>query len=250
MNAKSMFRLLVPGLLVAAALTGCSDSTEPHGSASFTVTVANVSTPKDFLVSGVFNTPVGETMPGPIGPGQAYEFRIGAAPGDRLSFATMFAQSNDVFFAPDGDGIALYGAKAAPIDGDVTSQVMLWDAGTEMNEEPGIGMNQAPRQSAPNTGPADSDDTVRLVDDGYTYPAVSDVIKVMVTSEGGGEFTVRIENVSTSMTLEAGDIIATGTPAGVGIGFDPPKFLRHGDVVRVAISGIGEIENALVVAPA
>lgn len=58
-----------------------------------------------------------------------------------------------------------------------------------------------------------------------------------------------IETVSTSMTLEAGDIIATGTPAGVGIGFDPPKFLRHGDVVRVAISGIGEIENSLVVTP-
>lgn len=59
-----------------------------------------------------------------------------------------------------------------------------------------------------------------------------------------------IETVSTSMTLEAGDIIATGTPAGVGIGYDPPKFLRHGDVVRVAISGIGEIENSLVVAAA
>lgn len=59
-----------------------------------------------------------------------------------------------------------------------------------------------------------------------------------------------IETVSTSMTLEAGDIIATGTPAGVGVGFDPPKFLRHGDVVTVAISGIGEIANSLVVAPA
>ena len=59
-----------------------------------------------------------------------------------------------------------------------------------------------------------------------------------------------IATVSTSMTLEPGDIIATGTPAGVGIGFDPPKFLRHGDVIRVAISGIGEIENTLVVSPA
>ncbi len=59
-----------------------------------------------------------------------------------------------------------------------------------------------------------------------------------------------IETVSMSMTLEAGDIIATGTPAGVGIGYDPPKFLHHGDVVRVAIRGIGEIENKLVVNPA
>lgn len=52
-----------------------------------------------------------------------------------------------------------------------------------------------------------------------------------------------IATISASMTLQAGDIIATGTPAGVGIGFDPPKFLAVGDVVKVAISGIGEIEN-------
>ena len=38
-------------------------------------------------------------------------------------------------------------------------------------------------------------------------------------------------------------IIATGTSVGVGVGFNPPKFLRHGDVVRVAISGLGELNN-------
>jgi 2-keto-4-pentenoate hydratase/2-oxohepta-3-ene-1,7-dioic acid hydratase in catechol pathway len=52
-----------------------------------------------------------------------------------------------------------------------------------------------------------------------------------------------IEAISASMTLETGDIIATGTPAGVGIGFDPPRFLASGDVVRVAIGGLGQIEN-------
>ena len=51
---------------------------------------------------------------------------------------------------------------------------------------------------------------------------------------------------SASMTLEPGDIIATGTPAGVGIGFDPPRFLKTGDVVRVTISGIGSLENRIV----
>ena len=55
-----------------------------------------------------------------------------------------------------------------------------------------------------------------------------------------------IESISASMTLETGDIIATGTPAGVGIGFTPPKFLRSGDVVKIAISGLGEIENRVV----
>ncbi|MCA3313842.1 MAG: fumarylacetoacetate hydrolase family protein, partial [Roseomonas sp.] len=40
-----------------------------------------------------------------------------------------------------------------------------------------------------------------------------------------------------------GDVIATGTPVGVGIGFTPPKFLQKGDVVRIEISGIGVLEN-------
>jgi 2-keto-4-pentenoate hydratase/2-oxohepta-3-ene-1,7-dioic acid hydratase in catechol pathway len=52
-----------------------------------------------------------------------------------------------------------------------------------------------------------------------------------------------IETISAGLTLLPGDIIATGTPAGVGIGFDPPKYLRPGDVVRVEIGGIGVLEN-------
>jgi 2-keto-4-pentenoate hydratase/2-oxohepta-3-ene-1,7-dioic acid hydratase in catechol pathway len=52
-----------------------------------------------------------------------------------------------------------------------------------------------------------------------------------------------IEWLSKGLTLEAGDIIATGTPSGVGMGFDPPRWLRSGDVVRIEIDGIGAIEN-------
>lgn len=52
-----------------------------------------------------------------------------------------------------------------------------------------------------------------------------------------------IETISAGITLEPGDIIATGTPAGVGIGFKPPKYLKRGDVVRVEVSGIGVLEN-------
>lgn len=55
-----------------------------------------------------------------------------------------------------------------------------------------------------------------------------------------------IETVSAYMTLEPGDLIATGTPAGVGIGFKPPRFLKPGDDVRVAISGIGELTNPVI----
>jgi len=45
------------------------------------------------------------------------------------------------------------------------------------------------------------------------------------------------------MTLEPGDLIATGTCAGVGIGFDPPKFLKAGDVVAITIDPIGTLTN-------
>jgi 2-keto-4-pentenoate hydratase/2-oxohepta-3-ene-1,7-dioic acid hydratase in catechol pathway len=55
-----------------------------------------------------------------------------------------------------------------------------------------------------------------------------------------------IETISAGLTLMPGDIIATGTPAGVGIGFDPPKYLRPGDVVRIEIGGIGVLENPVV----
>jgi 2-keto-4-pentenoate hydratase/2-oxohepta-3-ene-1,7-dioic acid hydratase in catechol pathway len=54
-----------------------------------------------------------------------------------------------------------------------------------------------------------------------------------------------IETLSAGITLYPGDLIATGTPVGVGIGFKPPKYLKPGDVVRVEIDGIGVLENPL-----
>lgn len=59
----------------------------------------------------------------------------------------------------------------------------------------------------------------------------------------------QIAYLSTAFTLETGDLIATGTPEGVGAGMEPPRFLRPGDVVRCEIDGIGAIENK-VIAPA
>ena len=59
----------------------------------------------------------------------------------------------------------------------------------------------------------------------------------------------QIAYLSTAFTLDPGDLIATGTPEGVGIGMQPPRFLQPGDVVRCEIDGIGAIENR-VVAPA
>ncbi len=58
-----------------------------------------------------------------------------------------------------------------------------------------------------------------------------------------------IEYLTTAFPLEPGTIIATGTPAGVGAGFSPPRFLADGDVVRIAIEGVGTLENPVVQGP-
>ena len=199
--------LLLVGLLTAAAQ---SDTT-------FQVRIENASDTYAFTSSGVFNTPVGATEPAPIGPGGAYEFTLSAAPGAKLSLATMFVPSNDLFYAPDENGISLYGPDGTPVTGDVTNQLMLWDAGTEANQEPGVGSDQAQRQSGADTGPADPNDTVRIASDGFAYPSASEVLLVTVDSERAPEFTVRIENVSTSSTLQPSDASMQPVPLAPGV---------------------------------
>jgi hypothetical protein len=125
----------------------------------------------------VFNTPLGAAGPGPITPGAAYEFTISAMRGDRLSLTTMMGQSNDWFYAPAESGIDLF-KNGKAISGDITSQIVLWDAGTELDQEPGIGSEQGPRQKAPNTGAAENS-VVRNAKDVKYGPAFSKVSNVM-----------------------------------------------------------------------
>jgi len=58
-----------------------------------------------------------------------------------------------------------------------------------------------------------------------------------------------VEHLSTAFTLEPGDVVATGTPGGVGIAMKPPKLLQLGDVVRVEIDGLGALENTVIPEP-
>jgi len=58
-----------------------------------------------------------------------------------------------------------------------------------------------------------------------------------------------VEHLSTAFTLEPGDVISTGTPAGVAAGFDPPRWLREGEHVRIEIESIGVLENQVVAEP-
>ena len=66
----------------------------------------------------------------------------------------------------------------------MTSQISIWDAGTEVNQEPGVGLDQVQRQSGANTGAADPDNTVRMAPDTFgNLPGVADIIKVTITAQ-------------------------------------------------------------------
>lgn len=236
MKSKMMkIRNLTMAVAIIALATSCgNDDSDPVvASSNFTVTIENVVTPQPFFASGIFNTPVGATAPGPLFPGDAYEFTINAGPnvtpgdgGTRLSFALMMVQSNDLFYAPGEEGIALYANGVAVGSGgavDVTSQISLWDAGTEVNEATG-GPNQKPQQSADDQG-MDENGNVTLIANntdvfGNVLPATADVIKVTIEATADSEFKVRIENVSSMTTIST----LSGTAA---VPLSPGVFVIH-----------------------
>ena len=139
--------------------------------------------------AGIFNVPDGAGSGGPIAPGNSYSFAVEARPGDRLSLATMYIQSNDLFYAFSEEGLPLF-TNDAPINGDMTGQVILYDAGTEGDQEPGTGLDQAPRQSDTDTGPSGEGSVVRvgsadndrfLDDDGFDYEETPNILRVTIT---------------------------------------------------------------------
>lgn len=201
-KGAKVLRFMMSTVCLVLLMVQCKDDdSDTPVMGMFTVTIENVSKTYDFFQSGVFSTPMGESEPGPALPGHSFSFSFHAGKGHYLSFATMYGISNDLFYAPVGEGIALYDDNG-PVTGDITSMIRLWDAGTEVNEEPGVGPNTGPQQNGPDTGTAENG-TVREignVNDGYTYPPVADNIKVMLDFDGISMFTVTIENMDMSTT--------------------------------------------------
>lgn len=220
--------LLAATLSLAAGACGDSQD-QPDGTAmptTFTVHVANIA-PWVALKSGTIDLKTDAT-PGPAGPGGAWETTFTAGKGQRLSFASMFGESNDWFFGPDEQGIALYDDQGNMVTGDVTAQVKLWDAGTEVDQEPAVGPDVGPKQAAPDQGAADPDDTVRelamsipLTAGGtFARPAVSAMIKVTLAKVADRTFKLRIENASTATTLHT-------TAGNLPIHLSPPLYALH-----------------------
>jgi hypothetical protein len=136
---------------------------------------------------GIFNTPVGADKPGPLLPGASYEFSFSAEEGMKLCLIAMFGQSNDLFYAPKA-AVDLFDKAGNPLTGDITSSLLLWDAGTEVNQAPGIGDEQAPRQKMANTGKVEKG-VVGLVKDGFSYPETKNVLRVTITSGDSASIT-------------------------------------------------------------
>lgn len=184
------------------------DDTDPTALRNFTMTFENVA-PFTVLKASV-QTARPDKTEGSLGPGEVYEIRFTAGTNHYLSLASMLRESNDWFFGTDPAGIPLY-TNGTPLSGDITSRIRLWDAGTEYDEEPGIGGNTGLMQTSPSAGAPDPDNRVRLVGDlatlsnGTTFarPSIASMIRVTLTPSNTSErsFLLRIENVSTTETL-------------------------------------------------
>jgi hypothetical protein len=137
---------------------------------------------KGVVSVGADASPIGASAQGPLTPGQGYSFEVTATPGQTLSLAWMFGQSNDLFYSNDRP-IALFDAAGKPKSGEMILQLSLWDAGTEVNEEPGLGPNQGPRQKTPEAGVAERN-AVTHVSDRFSYPRTGDVLRLSIAPAG------------------------------------------------------------------
>lgn len=224
--ALALFALLA-AVLAAVVLPARAD----YDTQTFVVSFDNIASFPNSAY-GVFNTPAGASGPGPALPGSAYSWTFDADAADSVSFATMFVQSNDWFFAPDENGIPLAQT------GDVTAYVKLWDAGTEGDETPGEGANQAPRQTGPDTGPVDPNTHVRQVLSA-ALPAVDELIQVTLTSAGTNRYTLTIRNISGASSLP--------TPLAPGVGVvhsAPAPLFINGRSASAGLEALAEDGDA------
>lgn len=175
--------------LLPFAMLSCSkdDDDAPAGQHA-TITIENVLKSKPLVESGTF---MGTGSPAVILPGQSVTIHFSAAKGEALTFASMYGWSNDMFFAPENPGIMVYDANGNPVEGDVSSQVKLWDNGTRVNQAPGAGV------SHPGVAGTGNVTEVKGMDaQGNTYLPAADLVKATLAYDGNSYFTLTLKNIS------------------------------------------------------
>ncbi len=141
--------------------------------------IESVQSASGVTLFGIAQTPVGEMGAGLLAPGLQYKADIAANDGESLSLILAFLQGNDLVIGTSDRGIRLFDGNGEPISGDITSQFALIDVGTEVNEAPGEGPNQDPRQLTPTSGFAESQ-PVGNVSDPFTYPPVTAMVRISI----------------------------------------------------------------------
>ena len=157
-------------------------------SQDITIMVENVLSSKPLVQSGTYK---GSGTPGLILPGQSVTIHFSAAKGEALTFASMYGWSNDLFFAPENPGIAVYDAGGNPIQGDVSSQVKLWDNGTRINQAPGAAVNHPGVADSKNINEVQGTDA-----QGNTYFPASQLVNASLVYDGNSYFTLTLKNIS------------------------------------------------------
>ncbi len=173
-------------------LLSCNDNDDDKTDAGTlsSITIENVLDSRPLVESGTFKN---TGTPPVFMPGESFSIQFSAAKGQALAFTTMYGWSNDLFFAPVNPGIGLYKEDGTPIEGDVSSQIKLWDNGTRINQVPGM--------AAMHPGVAET--TIKNVTEvngtdaqGNTYVAASEMMKASLKYDGNSMFTLTITNTS------------------------------------------------------
>lgn len=183
MNFKLPLGLLsVIGVL---AFSSCStdDDTEQAVNDSATITVENIIDSKALTQFGTFQNAGSSPV---LNPGESTSFSFYAGKGQTISFAAMYGNSNDLFFAPANPGIKLYQDNGDPVTGNVSSQIRLWDNGTRVNETPGPSVNH----------PGTVENPIKNVAEIALSVPASQLLKAELTHDGGTKFTLKITNTS------------------------------------------------------
>lgn len=169
--------------------TSCDDKDMDMGmNKPYTLKVENVLQLKTLVQSGTFK---GNGTPPVILPGQSTWFEFSAGKGQTIHFATMYGWSNDLFFAPANPGIALYDESGQPMQGNVSSQIKLWDNGSKINQAPG---SNNPHNSANQNGVVME---VKGTDaQGFSYLPAQQLVKAELTYKSNAVFRLTITNIS------------------------------------------------------
>lgn len=180
----------VAAALFPLAFTACKKDGNTNSPVNLqsSITVENVLDSRSLVESGTFQ---GTGTPPVIKPGESVSFRFSASVGQTVTFASMYGWSNDLFFAPANLGIALYNANKTPIEGDVSTQIKLWDNGTRINQKPRAAVNH------PGVAEANAITEVSGTDNqGNTYLPASSLVKATLKYEGNSYFTLTLLNTS------------------------------------------------------